>query len=180
MSATCSSLEVPDPSGYTMDNRGAYEFLTEKAAALSQAGFGMLLPGWWTRKGTKTYLKAQAKVRGKQQQPGSGLTLDKIIDFDWEIALGDRALTIEELRALAELKSPLVKVRSQWVEVNDKEIRAALEFWKKNPHGGASLRDVVKMALGASEKAEGFDFEGLNATGWIEELIRQLKDRAGY
>ena len=73
--------------------REAYEFLTERAADLSQAGFGMLLPGWWTRKGTKAYLKAQAKVQSKQQQPGSGLTLDKIIDFDWEIALGDRALT---------------------------------------------------------------------------------------
>ena len=175
-----ASLEVPNPSGYALDSRGAYEFLTEKAAALSQAGFGMLLPGWWTRKGTKAYLKAQAKVQSKQQQPGGGLTLDKIIDFDWEIALGDRALTIEELRALAELKSPLVKVRGQWVEVNDKEIRAALEFWKKNPQGEASLRDVVKMALGASEKADGFDFEGLNATGWIEELIHQLKDRTGF
>ena len=68
-----------------------------------------------------------------------------------------------------------MKVRGQWVEVNDKEIRAALEFWKKNPHGEASLRDVVKMALGASEKAEGFDFEGLNATGWIEELNPSAK-----
>ncbi|MCQ1537232.1 DEAD/DEAH box helicase [Methanosarcina sp. KYL-1] len=175
-----SSLEKPAPSGYALDIREAYGFLTEKAVSLNQAGFGILLPGWWTRKGTKTHLRAQAKVKGKQLQIGSGLTLDKIISFDWEIALGDKLLTVEELQALAELKAPLVKVRGQWVEVNDEEIRAAIDFWKKNPHGEASLRDVVKMALGASEKAEGFDFEGLSATGWIEEFISRLKGREGF
>ena len=175
-----SSLEAPDPSGYSLDTREAYSFLTESAVDLSQAGFGLLLPGWWTRKGTKTHLKAQAKVKGKKLQTGSGLTLDKIVSFDWEIALGDRVLTVKELQALAKLKAPLVKIRGQWVEVNDAEIRAALEFWKKNPHGEASLRDVIKLAVGASEKAEGLDFEGLNATGWIGELISHLKDKAGF
>jgi len=175
-----SSLEAPDPSGYSLDTRKAYSFLTESAVDLSQAGFGLLLPGWWTRKGTKTHLKAQAKVKGKQLQVGSGLTLEKIISFDWEIALGDRVLTVKELQALAKLKAPLVKVRGQWVEVNNAEIRAALEFWKKNPHGEASLRDVIKLAVGASEKAGDLDFEGLNATGWIGELISHLKDKAGF
>lgn len=175
-----SSLEAPNPSGYSLDTREAYRFLTESAVNLSQAGFGLLLPGWWTRKGTKTHLKAQAKVKGKQLQAGSGLTLEKIVSFDWEIALGDRVLTIKELQALAKLKAPLVRVRGQWVEVNDAEIQAALEFWKKNPHGEASLREVIKLAVGASEKAEGMDFEGLNASGWIKELISRLKDKTGF
>ncbi len=60
------------------------------------------------------------------------------------------------------------------------EIRAALEFWKKNPHGEASLLDVLKLAVGASETAEGLDFKGVNADGWIEELISRLKDKAGF
>jgi SNF2 family DNA or RNA helicase len=175
-----SSLESPNPSGYSLDTKEAYRFLTESAMNLSQAGFGLLLPGWWTRKGTKTHLKAQAKVKGKKLQAGSGLTLEKVVSFDWEIALGDRVLTIKELQALAKLKAPLVKVRGQWVEVNDAEIRAALEFWQKNPHGEASLREVIKLAVGASEKADGVDVEGLNATGWIGELINRLKDKAGF
>ncbi len=175
-----SSLEAPDPSGYSLDTKEAYRFLTESAVNLSQAGFGLLLPGWWTRKGTKTHLKAQAKVKGKKLQAGNGLTLEEIVSFDWEIALGDRVLTVKELQALAKLKAPLVKIRGQWVEVNDAEIRAALEFWKKNPHGEASLRDVIKLAVGASETADGVDIEGLNATGWIEELISRLKDKTGF
>ena len=175
-----SSLETPDPSGYSLNTRDAYGFLTESAANLSQAGFGLLLPGWWTRKGTKTHLNAQAKVKSKHLQAGNGLTLDKIVSFDWEIALGDRVLTAKELQALAKLKAPLVKIRGQWVEVNDAEIRAALEFWKKNPHGEASLLEVIKLAVGASETAEGLDFKGVDADGWIEELISHLKDKAGF
>lgn len=175
-----SSLEAPNPAGYSLDMKEAYYFLTESAVNLSQAGFGILLPGWWTRKGTKTHLKAQAKVKGKKLQAGNGLTLDEIVSFDWELALGDRVLTAKELRALAKLKAPLVKVRGQWVEVNDAEIKAALEFWKKNPHGEASLREVLKLAMGASEKVEGLDFEGINATGWIGELISHLKDKTGF
>lgn len=175
-----SSLEAPNPAGYPLDMKEAYRFLTESAVNLSQAGFGILLPGWWTRKGTKTHLKAQAKVKGKKLQAGNGLTLDEIVSFDWEIALGDRVLTAKELRALAKLKAPLVKVRGQWVEVNDAEIKAALEFWKKNPHGEASLHEVLKMAVGASEKVEGLDFEGINAEGWIGELISRLKDKTGF
>lgn len=175
-----SSLEAPNPAGYSLDMKEAYHFLTESAVNLSQAGFGILLPGWWTRKGTKTHLKAQAKVKGKKLQAGNGLTLDEIVSFDWELALGDRVLTAKELRALAKLKAPLVKVRGQWVEVNDAEIKAALEFWKKNPHGEASLREVLKLAVGASEKTEGLDFEGINATGWIGELISHLKDKTGF
>lgn len=175
-----SSLEAPNPAGYSLDTKEAYRFLTENAVNLSQAGFGILLPGWWTRKGTKTHLKAQAKVKGKKLQAGNGLTLDKIVSFDWEIALGDRVLTAKELRALAKLKAPLVKVRGQWVEVNDAEIKAALEFWKKNPHGEANLREVLKLAVGASENAEGLDFEGINAEGWIGELISRLTDKTGF
>lgn len=176
-----SSLEAPNPAGYSLDTKEAYRFLTESAVNLSQAGFGLLLPGWWTRKGTKTHLKAQANVKSKKKlQAGYGLTLDKIVSFDWEIALGDRVLTVRELQALAKLKAPLVKFRGQWVEVNDAEIRAALEFWKKNPHEEASLREVLKLAVGASEKADGVDIEGLNADGWIGELIRRLKDKAGF
>jgi SNF2 family DNA or RNA helicase len=175
-----SSLEAPNPAGYFLDTKEAYRFLTESAVNLIQADFGILLPGWWTRKGTKTHLKAQAKVKSKKLQAGNGLTLDKIVSFDWEIALGDRVLTVTELQTLAKLKAPLVKVRGQWVEVNDAEIKAALEFWKKNPRGEESLREVLKLAVGASEKAGGLDFEGINADGWIGELISHLKEKTGF
>ncbi|MDQ6925067.1 MAG: hypothetical protein M3154_02370, partial [Candidatus Eremiobacteraeota bacterium] len=38
---------------------------------------------------------------------------------------------VAELRAIADLKVPLVKLRGQWVQVNAEEIRNAIEFLQK-------------------------------------------------
>ncbi len=64
-------------------------------------------------------------------QGGSGLSLEQIVKFDWQVALGEHTLTLRELETLARLKAPLVQVRGQWVQINAEEIQAALDFWKK-------------------------------------------------
>ena len=76
----------------------------------------------------------------------SMMSLDEILNFHWEVSLGDEKLTYEELQALAELKSPLVNVRGKWVTLNADEINAALEFWKKKGGSAISAREAVKMA----------------------------------
>ena len=118
------SLETARPAGYPLDTSGAYKFLTEDAAALEQAGFGVMLPAWWTRKGTKNKLAVRANVKSPKMQ-GAGLSLESLVKFNWEIALGDHKLTLRELEALANLKAPLVRDRGQWVELNASEIQAA-------------------------------------------------------
>ena len=78
-------------------------------------------------------LSARAVVSaGKPKMKSKSiLSLDEILNFHWEVSLGDEKLTYEELQALAELKSPLVNVRGKWVTLSAEEINAALEFWKK-------------------------------------------------
>ena len=49
-----ASLKRAAPEGYPLDATGAYQFLCETAGALEQSGFGVMLPSWWTRRGTKT------------------------------------------------------------------------------------------------------------------------------
>ena len=173
------SLRTSRPGGYALDATGAHGFLTERAAVLEQADFGVMLPAWWTRKGTKVRLAVQARVRSPKMQGGGGLSLEEVVHFDWQLALGDAVLTREELEALARLKAPLVKVRGQWVEVKAEEIRAALEFWKKDV-GTATVRDVIQMALGATDRARGLDFKGVTATGWVRTLLHQLEGRAAF
>ena len=90
-----------------------------------------MFPAWWTRKGTKVRLAVQAKVKSPKMQGGSGLSLETMVQFDWEVALGDQRLTLRELEALARMKAPLVRVRGQWVEMSAQEIQAAIDFWRK-------------------------------------------------
>ncbi|MBN1419561.1 MAG: DEAD/DEAH box helicase family protein [Planctomycetes bacterium] len=172
------SLREAIPSGYDVDATGAHEFLTETSAALEQAGFGVMLPAWWTRKGTKIRLAARANVKAPALRTGSGLSLDEILDVDWQLALGDERLSIGELRALAALKAPLVRVRGQWVELNAEEIRTALDFWRKKNEEPVTARDLVRLALGAEAGIRGLPIAGVAATGWIGEILKELDGRA--
>jgi SNF2 family DNA or RNA helicase len=175
------SLKTAAPGGYELDSTGAHEFLQEQAWMLEQAGFGVMLPAWWTRKGTKWKLTARALVESPKFQGGGRLSLEEIVKFDWEVALGDERLSLAELEMLARLKSPLVKVRGQWVELNAEEIQAALDFWKKGASGRARVRDLVQMALGGSAAVPGgIAFAGVEATGWIDDLLAQLEEGKGY
>jgi len=176
-----ASLRTSAPGGCELDATGAYEFLTERASALEQAGFGVMLPAWWTRKGTKVRLTARANVASPKMQGGGGaLSLDQVLEFDWELALGGEELSLGELETLAQLKAPLVRVRGQWVVMSAEEIQAALDFWKNRATGQATVRDIVQMALGATEAAAGLAFEGVTATGWVGDLLAQLEGAAAF
>ena len=173
------SLKSSAPGGYSLDAIGAHDFLTAKAIALEEAGFGVMLPAWWTRKGTKARLTAGARVKSAFVS-NSGLSLNALLDFQWEISIGGEKITLAELRALAALKAPLVQFRGQWVHVNAQEIQAALDFWKKKGTGQMTAREAVRMALGAATLPGPIEFGGITAEGWIGDLIQQLEGRTAF
>jgi SNF2 family DNA or RNA helicase len=174
------SLKSATPGGYELDATAAHEFLTEKAWLLEQAGFGVMLPAWWTRKGTKLRLSMRANVKSPKMQGGGGLSLEQIVQFDWQVALGGEVLSLKELEALAKLKSPLVRLRGQWVELNADEIQTALDFWKKRATGQASVREIVQMALGKAKTPGNIAFEGVTAAGWINDFLSRLEGRKSF
>lgn len=175
-----ASLRSARPAGYALDPGGAHDFLTEKALLLKQSGFGVMLPAWWTGKGTKLRLSLSAKVKGPKMKAGSGLSLDEIVQFDWEVAIGDQRISLQELESLAKLKAQLVRIRGQWVEISPEEIRAASELWSKRASETATVRDVVQLALWVREAPGGLQVEKVKATGWVGTLLKQLEKAEGF
>ena len=175
-----TSLKKSAPGGYELDAEGAYEFLLQKALALEQAGFGVMLPAWWTGKGTKQRLSVRASVRAPKMQGGSGLSLAEVVQFDWEVSLGGEKLTLQELRTLARLKTPLVKMRGQWVQMSAEEIQAALQLLKEKTQSQTTAREALQMALGGIKMPGSLTFDGVTAMGWLADFIAQLDGRAAY
>ena len=174
------SLHDAAPSGYTTDAQGAHTFLTESAAALEQAGFGVLLPSWWTGKGTRLRLGVRAQVRSpKLKESGAGVGLEELVHVDWQVVLGEETLTLAELQALARIKEPLVRVRGQWVHMTAEEIRAALELWRKKEKS-APARDLLRIALGTVDSVGPLPIEGVQATGWVGDVLARLDGHAGF
>ena len=169
------SLKRKHPAGKTLNADEAHDFLEHQAAALQQAGIGVMLPTWWTRHGAKTKPVIRAKTKGPKMQGGSGLSMTSLIGLDVELALGDETISPEELDQLASLKVPLVRFRGQWVEINPDDIRAAAEYWRNRKE--LTLREIVQIGLGADRRAQD-DNVRLSANDWLQELLEKLQEKA--
>ena len=170
-------LEQNDIQGYTTDTEGAYKFLSEDAVALQNAGFVVLLPTWWNHKGLKPHITGRA---GKKFSSSPGmLSLNTIVSFDWEAALGEQKMTLQELEDLARMKEPLVQVRGKWMAVNTSEIKSAVNFLKKGPKEVA-FRDVIKTALGMGDMPQELEFDGVQTDGYMTNILQKINGQVGF
>ncbi len=172
------SLQGNRPAGYALDTAGAHAFLTETAPLLEQAGFGLMLPGWWTGRG-RPRLVARAHARPPKMAAASGLGLGAVVEFDWTVAMGDETLTREELERLASLKAPLVAIRGRWVQVGAAEIQAALALWDGRAPRRGTVGDALRLAAGSAPSGLGpLPAELAGAEGWIGDLLGRTDDGA--
>jgi SNF2 family DNA or RNA helicase len=177
-----ASLKTSVPSEFLLDSSGAHRFLTENAWVLEQAGFGVLLPSWWARTGSRQRLTLTANAKSSKKSSSSSgvMSLEELVKFDWKVALGEVELTIEELETLAKLKSPLVQVRGQWVQVNAEEIQAAIDFWKTHPQTEGTVRDLIQLSIGASNAPNGMVVSRVKAGGQLKKFLDQLQDHGKW
>lgn len=175
-----SSLRTARPESCELNVEHAYTFMRETALILQAGGFGVLVPGVEGKLGVKLNL------RPKESRPAPkggvvGLSFESIVQYDWQLAIGDATLTPAEFEKLAALKVPLVQVRGQWVEVKPKEIEKAVQFWEKRRNAGElSLQEALRLtlALDAANPAAGLPVVDVAAHGWIGDLMKQLGDDA--
>jgi SNF2 family DNA or RNA helicase len=173
------SLRSGVPTGFTLDSQGAYQFLTNAAPLLKQAGFVVLLPSWWSSKGTgaRLALRGRASGSGVAFSSGGGVNLDQVLNLDWEVALGGNTLTKTELEGLARLKAPLVRLRGQWVEVNAEEIRATISYWNRQQDQPVTGRQAIRLALGIDRNQPGLTMEQVVVDGPLAGILKQLEQK---
>jgi hypothetical protein len=167
------ALRTARPAQLRLDTAGAHDFLTTGAPRLAAAGFGVLLPSWWTRPAAR--LGVRAHVRSAPQ-PGHvagrpGVGKDGLVDFEWELALGDEPLSESELAELTRLTAPLVRVRGQWVQVDPKRLAAGLALLESDQAGQAAVADLLRLAAGEQEALGGLPVTGVRAGGWLGDLL---------
>lgn len=168
------SLKTSVPDGVYLDSSEAYRFLTEASWIFEQSGFGIIVPAWWSRKGIGQKFHIRAKIKPSKMKGGAGLGLADLIRFHWEAAVGDEKLSLQELQHLAKLKSPLVKVRGQWVELNAEKLRAAVSLLQYEKDNKVPLSEIIRMSFGYTEKIKGVGFEGVEAEGYVADVLDKL------
>jgi SNF2 family DNA or RNA helicase len=170
------ALQDAAPDGVELDARGALRFLRDTGPLLAGAGFGVLLPDWVRRSrlGLKLTTRSRtATAPGSVTEPRFGLS--DLVDFRYELAIGDETLDPAELAELARLKVPLVRLRGQWVELDERHLDAALRFLERRGSGVMTAGDALQAGLDGA--AGELPLAGIDADGWLADLLSGQADR---
>ena len=170
------ALREAAPAQLELDTSGAFRFLKETGPLLAGAGFGVLLPDWVrkARLGLKLTTRSQSPSGGASVT-GPKFGLGDLVNFRYDLAVGDEALDPAELAELARLKVPLVRLRGQWVELDDAHLKAALKFLERNQAGTMTAADA--LAAGLRGPDSDVPLVGVDADGWLGDLLSGQADR---
>ncbi|MCX6045948.1 MAG: DEAD/DEAH box helicase [Chloroflexi bacterium] len=159
------SLRSPRPEAAQLSTAEAYEFLRESGPLLESSGFGLILPEWWranrhVRLGLRLRLTSDevedfepfdfADTPPNDTAPierGPQRGLDAPVSYAWELTLGGERLSRGEFEQLAARRSPLVRLRDRWIELDPAQVEAARRFLgAQRASGTMSLLQAVRMA----------------------------------
>ncbi len=185
-----SCLEEKAPSALRLDVEDAWTFLAEAAPALSDAGFGVIVPAQLTAGGQRR-LRLRLRI-GEDDAPlapkrkgakiagvvagAAGLGMEQLTTFQWQAAVGEEAVTARELAAFAKLKAPLVRFRGEWVAVDPRELA---EIRRRVSEGPTRTRLVegLKLALAGETTIDGHAAPVI-AEGQVARLLERVRDAA--
>ena len=174
------ALAAAKPESVSLDPASAWTFLAEGAGALSEAGFAVIVPGELTSAGQRR-LRLRARIGAKSKVAGTvagtaGLAMNELLAVNWEVVIGDEALTARELIALAKQKAPLVRYRGAWIAIDPNELASIQQRMAEGPTR-ITLRDAVQVAL-SGETRQGALCVSVVTAGAFGKLIDRLRGGA--
>ncbi len=168
--AGCAKPDGPVSCVLTVDE--AYQFLRDAAPLLEAEGFSVWLPKWWRSTRSRLHLMLDIEPDDQNSTTAKGhMRLDALVSFNWRVALGDDEISLEDISALANAKTPLVKLGSQWTEVDPGDVTRAMQFLEKQASGKMTLLEALRASYMADDMALGLPVGGLRAGGWIDEFL---------
>ena len=164
------ALLTQRPDAMVLDTAEAHEFLRQAAPLLQAAGFGVQLPSWAGRKGVGLKLTTRSKSGpASRAAAASGFGLQELVEFRLDLVIGDGVVSADELAELARLKVPLVRVRGQWVELDDRQLKAALKAFGRRREGEVTAGEVLQQVMDGGE--EDLPLVEVDADGMLGDLL---------
>jgi SNF2 family DNA or RNA helicase len=172
-----ASLRDARPAACELTTAQAADLVRDAALLLKASGFGVLLPGVDGRLNVRVRLRERGRNPAAGAAGPAGLGFDRLVAYDWQLALGDEPLTREEFELLARLKTPLVQLRGRWVDVRPDDIERALAFIRDHEHGAMPLGEALASAL-APASLDGVPISRIEAGDWLAPLLEDLRGGA--
>jgi hypothetical protein len=185
-----AALEEAAPSFMLLDTSEVYELLRDARPILEESGVTVEPPEWWdspmSRLGLRLMLESaelaefeaslgsyagEMMADGADGSNASSGALGSTVRYRWEIASGEHTIRLDQLHEMLRRKVPLLRVRDRWIEVKPEHLRQAEKLLESDPGGRISLREALRLAFGVDEDKTGLPVLGVEATGWVGELL---------
>ncbi len=148
-----------------MDSHTFTPFLMQMVPAIQLLDISVLLP-----KSLQQVLKPRPSVKLKKKALShAGLRLDKLLDFEWQVAIGDEVMGEEEFNRLLEKSEGLIKFKSQYIYVNKDELTRLYKHFT----GSKKLSALQMLRTALSGEYRG---ASITLTDEVRELIEELNN----
>lgn len=129
-----------EPIGCELTPDEAANFVYQAADRLAEEGVLIQLPAWMERRPEP--LRTRLVV-----EPGSGvLSLDTLVAYEWQAAIGDRDIAPEEFARLTQARLPFVRLGDEWIALPPDELRRLIERARRAGPGGRGEASVADLA----------------------------------
>lgn len=173
-----AALRQARPCGLELDVHGAHGFLATAAGALDAAGFGVQLPSWWDRRHRLGLAMSASSTPADGVVTAGGMSREALAEFRWSLAVGPDVLTEAEIAELVAAKAPLVRLRGQWVAVDQERLRRGLEFLRQAPTRARTAGEVLALATGDPADLDlPLPVTAVQADGWVGDLLTGAAER---
>ena len=183
------ALNDSAPTHLDLSTAQAYDFLREIRPLLMEQGFSVESPEWWDSPAARLGVRLQLTSAEAEAAPTSAriatigearLGLDALVGYEWRLAVGDTILSLEEFQKLAADRAPLVRVDGKWVEVRREDLDRAMQLLRDQPGGEVRVGEALRMAWATDTDMASLPVFGIDATGWISDLLGVGADGAVF
>ncbi|HEY9653161.1 MAG TPA: DEAD/DEAH box helicase, partial [Coleofasciculaceae cyanobacterium] len=169
------SLHERIPTACELTAVDVYEFIKASAWRLQDSGLGIILPpGLAPGTGEKRLgisISAEIQSTNKKERLG----LKSLLNFKWELAIGDKTISKKEFDRLMARQSPLVEVGGEWIALQPSDVRAAQAvFAASKDHMSLSVEDALRLSTGDTTTLAKLPVVHFEASGALQELITNL------
>ena len=151
----------------TMNTATFTPFLMQAIPAIQLLDIQILLP-----KSLQHILKPKASVRIKQKAKDgkSFMRLDKLLDFDWQVAIGDQVLDEEAFKKLLKNSDGLIKYKTKYIYVSQNDLE------KLHRHF-ASSKELSAFEMLRAALSDDYYGAAIALSDEVKQLIKDLTEQ---
>jgi SNF2 family DNA or RNA helicase len=109
--------------------------------------------------GVRLRLRVTDTKKSRKTDGVAHFGINDLLNYEWQVSMGDEAMSVQDFEALAQLKSPLVQVRGQWVLLDQRQIERTLQTMNKFQSQPMDLQQALQLAGGMTEDAPDVEVE---------------------